>query len=263
MNIFVKNMATQHLENIRFKQIREELKFTQATFAKKLDLNIAIADIERGKTKLSGYIVMQLLNLFQINPLWLYGLSDQKRLSTKTSTMPKVIAIDKENTENILMVPTKAAAGYAHNIQDMEWYGQLPSFNLPLNEYQNASFRAFQVLGDSMVPHLYSDEWIIAKSVEKLDDLPYKKTTEDIYVMVLEDSVLVKKIHQERNILWLISSNPTYPPIEVAPHEIKELWKVTSKISSEFNQTSTVNLQDIQQSIEELRKEIAEMKKEK
>lgn len=55
----------------RFKELREEFGFTQQAFAELLNAGTTTADIERGKTKISGKIVTILMGQFQINPLWL------------------------------------------------------------------------------------------------------------------------------------------------------------------------------------------------
>ena len=55
-----------------------------------------------------------------------------------------------------------------------------------------------------------------------------------IYIVVLQDSVLVKKMHKipgAPNRIRLISLNPEYLPIEVQVQEIQELWQVNSKLS--------------------------------
>ena len=52
------------IEIKRFKEIRDENQFTQAEFAERLGVKNTTADIERGRTKLSGTVVMELLKQF-------------------------------------------------------------------------------------------------------------------------------------------------------------------------------------------------------
>src|SRR5690606_6239622 len=66
----------------RFIDVRRELGYTQAEFAQLLGVRNTTADIERGRTKLSGKVVSELLKQFKINPMWLFGESDQKHLDT-------------------------------------------------------------------------------------------------------------------------------------------------------------------------------------
>ena len=160
------------IEVKHFVEIRRELGFTQSEFAKILGIPNTTADIERGRTKLSGKVVMELLGRFKINPLWLFGESEQKHLATSnTNVIPKVVTVDSSDKENMVLVNAKAAAGYPQNIQDASWYRQLPAFDIPLPEFRNATYRGFQVEGDSMLPNLRPGEWVLAKAVEKLEDI--------------------------------------------------------------------------------------------
>ncbi len=244
------------IEVKRFIEIRRSLGFTQTEFAKLLGISNTTADIERGRTKLSGRVIAELLKQFKINPLWIFGESNQQYLSTATnSVIPKVITIDAEENENMVLVNAKAAAGYPQNIQDVTWYKQLPAFDLPIPEFRNTTYRGFQVEGDSMLPNLYPNEWVLAKAMESLDDVNPNK----IYVIVLYDAVLVKKIERipSSNYVSLISLNETYPPYQVAVDQIQELWQVNSKITFGVDATTEKGLlKELQESMEELKKRI-------
>ena len=237
----------------RFSDIRRDLGYTQAEFAKLLGVSNTTADIERGRTKLSGKVVAELLRQFKINPLWLFGESEQKHLETSnTSVIPKVVTVDSEDRENMVLVNAKAAAGYPQNIQDTSWYQQLPAFDLPIPEFRNATYRGFQVEGDSMLPNLRPGEWVLAKAVEHIDDVSPNK----MYVVVLQDAVLVKKIEKKPNSnnITLVSLNETYPPYEIKPFQIQEIWQVSSKIT--FGEDATTEkglLKELKDSMEELK----------
>src|SRR5699024_8149021 len=139
-----------------FKSIRLEHHFTQTEFAEKLGIKNTTADIERGRTKLSGAVVKELLKQFGINPLWLYGESNQKHLNlNRVNVMPKVISTSPDGNETTLMDNQRASAGYPENIGETSWHKQLPAFNSPLPEFRNATYRGFQVEGDSMEPNLH------------------------------------------------------------------------------------------------------------
>ncbi|WP_435314745.1 S24 family peptidase, partial [Cellulophaga fucicola] len=171
------------------------------------------------------------------------------------SVIPKFITVDAEDNENMVLVNAKAAAGYPQNIQDASWYKQLPAFDLPIPEFRNATYRGFQVEGDSMLPNLYPGEWVLAKATESLNDISANK----MYVVVLYDAVLVKKIEKvpNSNSVSLISLNETYPPYQVANDQIQELWQVNSKISFGLDTTTEKGLlKELQESMEELKKRI-------
>ncbi|HET8884818.1 MAG TPA: S24 family peptidase [Salinimicrobium sp.] len=252
------------IEVKRFKEVRDDHNFTQSEFASVLGIKNSTADIERGKTKLSGKIVAELLKQFAINPLWLFGESREKYLNlSKGDVSPKVVSLNSAENENIVLVNVKAAAGYPHNVQDVDWYQKLPAFDIPLPEYRNATYRGFQVEGDSMYPYLRPEEWVLGKAVPSIEEANNNK----IYVVVLYDSVLVKKLQKlptDNSKVLLISLNEEYLPIEVPVNEIQELWQVNSKLTFNLDAPSENGLlKQLQESMAELKKEFSFFKDEK
>ena len=245
----------------RFTDLRRELGYTQADFAALIGVSNTTADIERGRTKLSGKVVSELLKQFKINPLWLFGESDEQCLETsRTSVIPKVVTVDSANRDNMVLVNAKAAAGYPQNISDTSWYQQLPAFDLPIPEFRNATYRGFQVEGDSMLPNLHPGEWVLARAIEHIDYVSANK----MYVVVLQDSIMVKKVEKRPNSnnITLISLNETYPPYDIKPFQIQEIWEVSSKIT--FNVDATTDnglLRQLQESMKELKDQLQHVKK--
>ncbi len=245
----------------RFTDIRRELGYTQAEFAALLGVSSTTADIERGRTKLSGKVVSELLKQFKINPLWLFGESEQQYLETSnTSVIPKVVTVDSSDSDNMVLVNAKAAAGYPQNITDTSWYQQLPAFDLPIPEFRNATYRGFQIEGDSMLPNLHPGEWVLARAIEHIDHVSANK----MYVVVLQDSIMVKKIEKRPNSnnITLVSLNETYPPYDIKPFQVQEIWEVSSKIT--FNVDATTDsglLRQLQESMQELKSQLQHVKK--
>jgi phage repressor protein C with HTH and peptisase S24 domain len=245
------------VEAIRFKALREELRYTQQAFAELLEIPTTTADIERGKTKISGKVVAALMKHFQINPLWLYGESKEKYLS-KTKNVeifPKVITLNSQAADNILLVNEKAAAGYPQNIQDPSWYERLPAFDLPLPQFRNATYRGFQVEGDSMLPRIRPGDWVIGRAMTTFEEVMNNR----VYVIVLADSILVKKIQKlsEKNKIRLISFNESYLPVEVNFSEIQELWLINSKLTFGVESTEDSNLlKELKESMKELKSQL-------
>jgi phage repressor protein C with HTH and peptisase S24 domain len=240
----------------RFIETRRELGYTQAEFAGVLGISNTTADIERGRTKLSGKVVAELLKKFKINPLWLFGESNQQYLETsRASVIPKVVTVDSADRDNMVLVNAKAAAGYPQNIQDTSWYRQLPAFDLPIPEFRNATYRGFQVEGDSMLPNLQQGDWVLARAVESIDQVSSNK----MYVVVLLDAVLVKKLERSpgNTRITLISLNESYPPYEIEPAELQELWEVSSKITFGVDATTEKGLlRQLQESMDDLKKQL-------
>lgn len=141
------------------------------------------------------------------------------------------ISVDKDENENIEMVPLKASAGYLNGYADPEYVAQLPKFYLPM--FKNGTFRAFEIKGDSMLP-LPSGSIIIGEYLENWGDLK----SGDTYVVVSKsDGVVYKRVtgkFKEQKKLKLISDNPVYEPYEISGEDILELWKARGYISTQL-----------------------------
>ncbi len=240
-------------ENQRLKQVREELGLTQTAMGQSLDMT-STADIERGKMRIPGQAVMLLLEQYQINPLWLYGVSERKKLDVlKPHTLPQAITVDTEGRENILLVPAKAAAGYGDNIGDAEYVSSLPSFGIPLPEYRDSSYRGFEISGDSMTPLVYPSDWVITRAVESLDDV----RDGGIYVIIEQSSIRLKKVQKKPNHLSLISLNPDYPPVEVALSDVLEIWEYRACISAGTQRIDHLpTLEDIYSELQDIKQKL-------
>jgi len=135
----------------------------------------------------------------------------------------------------------------------------LPAFHIPLPEYRNATYRGFQVEGDSMLPNIRPNEWVLGRAVQSVGEASDSK----IYIVVLFDSVLVKKLQKIPGVtkkVRLISLNAEYLPIEIAVKDIQELWQVNSKLTfgvDEPNESSL--LRELQASMNELKGQLTRL----
>lgn len=258
LNLFINPNGMETKETIaqRFTEVRKELGMTQSEFAAALGIPNTTADIERGRTRVSGWVVSELLRKFQINPLWLFGWSEEKfGMGSQVDTLPKVVTVDPADRENIVLVNAKAAAGYPQNLADTSWFQSLPAFDLPIPEFRNATYRGFQVEGESMLPALYPGDWVLARSVEKLDYVSAGK----MYVVVMEDSIMVKKIEkpERSNNIRLVSINEDYAPYEIKAYQIQELWEVSSRITFQMEMKSEKGLlKELKESMESLKEQL-------
>lgn len=218
---------------LRLKRIRESLGKTVEAFSEALSYP-NYADIEDSKSDLPGDLVVKLLQVYSINPLWLYAESPSRYLDISMNTAPKYIVLGETEEELVLLVNEKASAGYPQNILDRDWYKELPSMKLPFPNYKNASHRGFQVHGDSMLPNIYPGDWVIGRSVPSIQEVSSGK----IYIVVLPDAVVVKQVYIEdksSSSILLRSTNPEYEDLSIKISEIQELWEVSSKLSFAVN----------------------------
>jgi transcriptional regulator with XRE-family HTH domain len=139
------------------------------------------------------------------------------------------ISVDKEDNENIEMVPLKASAGYMNGYADPEYVAQLPKLYLPM--FKQGTYRGFEIKGDSMLP-LVSGTTIIGEYVENWGDIKAQET----YVIISKnDGVVYKRIgnkFKDNKKLKLVSDNPVYNPYEINGEDILEVWKAKAYIST-------------------------------
>jgi transcriptional regulator with XRE-family HTH domain len=145
------------------------------------------------------------------------------------------ITVDKEDNENIEMVPLKASAGYLNGYADPEYVAQLPKFYLPM--FKQGTYRAFEINGDSMLP-LQSGSIIIGEYLERWTDIK----PGDTYVVVSKtEGVVYKRIankFKDNKKLKLVSDNPVYDPYDVAGEDILEIWKAKAYFSTHLPEPS-------------------------
>ncbi|GAB7088919.1 S24 family peptidase [Marinifilum fragile] len=157
--------------------------------------------------------------------------------SEKQFVIPKCITVDSNEKENILMLDVRASAGYPENIDNAQYLEQQPAFSIPRPEFQGATFRGFQVSGDSMEPTLTNSSWVFAMAV---DDAEFIKDGL-VYVVVLKSGVVVKRVLnrlKERKQLILKSDNTSYPIKTINQEDILEVWAVKSYMSFDLGNHS-------------------------
>ena len=110
-----------------------------------------------------------------------------------------------------------------------------------------------------MLPNLRPNDWVLARAIEHIDHVSPNK----MYVVVLQDSVMVKKIERRPNSnnITLVSLNENYPPYDIKPFQIQEIWEVSSKLTFNIDATTETGLlRQLQQSMEELKRQMGQMK---
>lgn len=142
------------------------------------------------------------------------------------------ITVDKNDRENIELVPQKASAGYLNGYADPEFIEELPKFQLPVLP-ENATYRAFEISGDSMLP-LQSGTIVIGQYVESMSELRNGKT----YILVTEsEGVVYKRVFKYADnpgLFSLVSDNKQYSAYDINGKDIVEIWQAKAYISLEF-----------------------------
>ena len=172
------------------------------------------------------------------------------------------ITVDTDDKENIELVPQKAAAGYLNGFSDPDYVAELPKFRLPVLP-DNATYRAFEIAGDSMLP-LVSGTVVIGKYIESLKEIKNGTT----YVLITrKEGIVYKRVFNyldEKGRLYLVSDNKQYAPYEVDPLDVEELWEAKAFISVQFpdpRQTEEMTIDKLAGIVLNLKEDVDQLKK--
>jgi len=171
------------------------------------------------------------------------------------------ISVDQNDNENIEMVPVKASAGYLNGFADPEYIKELPKFQLPLPGLSRGTFRAFEIVGDSMLP-IQSGSVIIGQYIENWSEVKAGET----YIFVSRNEGVVYKRagnkFKENKELKLISDNTMYDPYMVASDDILEIWKAKAYISSSLpDPTPEPTIETLTNMMSQMQKSLSQMNK--
>jgi transcriptional regulator with XRE-family HTH domain len=250
-------------ENIKY--LRKQKGLTQQQFADNMEIKRSLVgayEEERADPKydllqkFSEYFELSIDELINdtINDKW------KKKPNLSASNVRVLsITVDKNDNENIELVPVKASAGYLNGYADPEFVGALPKFSLPM--FKSGTFRAFEIKGDSMLP-LSSGSVIISEYVENWNDL---KVGETAVVVSKNEGVVYKrmgsKLKQDKG-LKLVSDNPIYDPYYVPAEDILEIWKAKAFISTDLPQpTPEPTMESLTTMMSQMQRSISELKK--
>jgi phage repressor protein C with HTH and peptisase S24 domain len=144
--------------------------------------------------------------------------------------MQKMAVVDRNL---IHFVPVKAAAGYLTSYADSEFIDELNTFTLPM--LTGGQFRAFEIIGDSMLP-TPSGSIIVGEKIDSVDEV---KNGAAYIVVSKNEGIVYKRIQKNskaKNKLTLESDNPSYHPYQINTEDIMELWHAQVVIGKVVNQ---------------------------
>jgi len=224
-------------KNIRF--LREKQGWTQKELAAKLDISKAmIGAYEEFRSIPLIPVAVKIAELFQLDLDSLVK-TDLSKETTAKNTKDKfqrgknvlAITVDNKGNEQVDLVTQKASAGYLSGYQDTEYMQELPKISLPFLT-QRATYRAFEITGDSMLP-VQSGSIVLA---EYVDDLKKIKSGDCYIVLTRDEGISYKRLYsflEESEKLLLVSDNISYNPYMVGMSDIMEVWKMKRMIVTE------------------------------
>lgn len=255
------------------KKLRSRNKWSQEELAEKMAITRSkLALLESGKTinplledlvKFSSIFGIGVDTLLKID---LQQLSDIKIQQLEagndiyaTGSNIRILAttVDKDNQDNVELVPEKAKAGYRSGYSDPEWVAELPRYSIPgLSKHRK--YRIFPISGDSMLPYPdgcqiigeYIDDWTTIKN-DALCILILRSGAADVLFKQIENKIKLEKC------LLAKSLNPFYQPYEIPITEVIEVWQYKAHIAMTVaTANQEISFEQLLRMMQEMRLEI-------
>ena len=246
------------------KTLRKKAGYTQEQFAEKVGIKRSlIGAYEEARAEPRLQTLTKIAQVLEVTTDALIN-TDLTKGPVDASQKPiKILSItvDEKERENIELVPQKAAAGYTNGYSDPEYLADLPRFQLPMLP-KNATYRAFEIQGDSMHP-LPSGTIIIGQYLEAANDIKNGKT----YVLVTQqEGIVYKRVFnyiEEKGKLYLVSDNASYSAYEVEASSVEEIWEAKAFISIQFpdpDATNDITLDKLKELILNIQSDVKSLK---
>ncbi|MFT3675764.1 MAG: XRE family transcriptional regulator [Chitinophagaceae bacterium] len=220
------------LSNQNLKYLRKLRGLTQEEFAQKLGIKRSLLgayEEERAEPRME--VLETVCDMFKLtmDDLLRKDLSDTKSNYLSRRRAMKLATGRSE----IPFVPVKAAAGYLAGYADPEFVDELNTFTLPM--LSGGNYRAFEIIGDSMLP-TPSGSVIVGEKIENLEDV---KNGNAYIVISRHEGIVYKRIQKNgrsKSKITLVSDNPVYHPYTVNADDVLEMWQAQMVISKATQQ---------------------------
>lgn len=245
--------------------LRKQKGITQSEMAEQLAVQrTMISAYEDGRSEPKLLTLQKLAEILDVglDELIFHDIEKKgRKASQKRKLNILTIAADEEK-ENILLVGQKASAGYLNGFADPEYMEGLQQFQIPTLS-KNASYRAFELAGDSMLP-LVPGTIVIGSYVDQLHQIKSGKT----YILVTQtEGVVYKRVFnylEDNGKLFLVSDNEHYKPYEVRGDDVLEVWEAKAFISTDFpnpgDKKKPLSLEDLGEMIQDIQADLQRLK---
>lgn len=240
-----------------FKYLRKLRGWTQEEFANRLNVKrslIGAYEEERAEPRLDVLETMSVIFKLSLDELLLQDLSEAKGSSYLEQRRKLKSAVQ---SVNIQFVPVKAAAGYLAGYADPDFVDELNTFTLPM--LAPGQYRAFEIVGDSMLP-TPSGSVIVGEKVDTLEDI---KNSNSYIVLSKSEGIVYKRIMRNnriKNKLTLVSDNPIYEPYNVSEEDVLEIWKAVY-IMQKANAVQRWDVNQLAGMVNNLQEQVSTLKK--
>jgi transcriptional regulator with XRE-family HTH domain len=257
ISIFELNKLAMSIAGKNLRYLRKLRGWTQEEFANKLHIKRSLLgayEEERAEPRIDVLEIVSDMFKLSLDELLRKDLNESKGsyLSKR-----RALKLSASGTNEIQFVPVKAAAGYLAGYADPAFVDELNTFTLPMLAPGN--YRAFEIVGDSMLP-TPSGSVIVGEKVESLDDLRANNT----YIVISrKEGIVYKRVlknPKSKNKLTLVSDNPVYQPYQVDAEDVLEMWKA-SHIISKANSQSRLDVGQLASLVSDLHEQVNQLKK--
>ena len=211
------------------KYLRKLRGWTQEEFASKIGIKRSLVgayEEERADPRLDVLETVSEIFKLTLDELLLEDLNQ----TTGSSYLAKRRQMKMMSADRNLIhfVPVKATAGYLAGYGDAEFIDELNTFTLPM--LTGGSYRAFEIIGDSMLP-TPSGSIIVGEKVENIDGV---KNNGAYIVVSSNEGIVYKRVvknNRNKQKLTLVSDNPAYQPYQVQAADVLEIWQAQAVIN--------------------------------
>ena len=238
------------------KYLRKLRGWTQEEFASKIKIKRSLLgayEEERAEPRIEVLELVGSIFKLSLDELLLKDLTDTKGSYLAKRRAQKMTAASNE----IHLVPVKAAAGYLAGYADPEFIDELNTFTLPM--LASGNYRAFEIVGDSMMP-TPSGSIIVGEKIDNVEDV---KTNSTYIVVSRQEGIVYKRIlknNRAKNKWTLVSDNPSYQPYNVEVNDILEVWQA-QMIITKANTQQRWDVNQLAGLVSNLQQQVSTLKK--
>lgn len=238
----------------RFKKVRLYFKKGQKDFATGANIKQSqVSEIENGKRNITSSIYLALEDAYRINRKWLESGNGEMMLSTDQENARdlgevsypiepgETPFIDLGEGKYIMVVPLVneyAYAGYLSGYKDPEYLDELPKHTIIVDKHHKGSYRAFEVVGDSMDNN--TNESIMDRSIATGREIQQHLWTSKFHTHRFKDYVIVHKTQGiiikriinhdiETGVITCHSLNPNkqiYADFDIHLDDVKQMFNI-------------------------------------
>ena len=253
MVYFAKNI--RHLRRLR--------GMSQELLAAELDITRArLGAYEESRSEPPLHLLIKISEFFKLpvdiivkNDLTKSGDNSFIQIGRQRVLFPIVVNRRSENL--IEIIPMAASAGYLNGYDDPTYIESLEQFSLPM--FKHGKHRAFPIKGDSMLP-IKSGSIVIGRYIEELEEIKNGKT----YIVVTDrDGIVYKRVYntlKEDGTLLMVSDNKMYPPYQIAPQEVLEIWEFSALIDLEERNEKEITLEQLMTKFQSMESQISDLR---